>query len=112
MGVSTQDASARIDWRFETVGNAVEVNARRKLVQGKEYTFVPMEALSTDSPNLLFVQRRVWDQSSGSKFQNGDVLFARITPSAENGKTALVNLPDSVGFGSTEFIVLSPKKGG
>jgi len=101
-----------MDWRFDAFGNAVEVNPRRKLVQGKEYSFIPMEALSTDSPNVTFIQRRVWDRSSGSKFQNGDVLLARITPSAENGKTALVNLPDALGFGSTEFIVLSPKKGG
>ena len=47
--------------------------------------------------------------NSGSKFQNGDTLFARITPCLENGKTGFVQfLPadDSVAFGSTEFIVL------
>jgi type I restriction enzyme S subunit len=100
------------DWRFDVFGNVVEVNPRRKLVQGEQYSFIPMEALSTDSPNVTSIQRRVWGRSSGSKFQNGDVLLARITPSAENGKTALVNLPDARGFGSTELIVLSPKKGG
>jgi len=104
--------SSNIGWRFERLGNAIDINPARKLVQGKEYPFVPMEALSTESPNPTFLQRRVWDRSSGSRFQNGDVLLARITPSAENGKTALVNLPDSVAFGSTEFIVLSPKTGG
>src|SRR5262249_54152499 len=47
--------------------------------------------------------------NSGSKFMNGDTLFARITPCLENGKTAFVQfLPGatSVAFGSTEFIVL------
>jgi type I restriction enzyme S subunit len=47
--------------------------------------------------------------NSGSKFQNGDTLFARITPCLENGKTGYVQfLPSatSVAFGSTEFIVL------
>jgi type I restriction enzyme S subunit len=47
--------------------------------------------------------------NSGSKFQNGDTLFARITPCLENGKTGYVQfLPNatSVAFGSTEFIVL------
>jgi type I restriction enzyme S subunit len=45
--------------------------------------------------------------SSGSKFQNGDTLFARITPCLENGKTGYVqSLGDGqVGRGSTEFIV-------
>ena len=49
------------------------------------------------------------DGNSGSKFRNGDTLFARITPCLENGKTGFVQfLPnDEVSaFGSTEFIVL------
>ncbi|MCA0377115.1 MAG: hypothetical protein LCH84_15835 [Gemmatimonadetes bacterium] len=50
--------------------------------------------------------------SSGAKFQNGDTLLARITPCLENGKTGFVQFlpePESVGFGSTEFIVLRPR---
>jgi len=45
---------------------------------------------------------------SGSKFRNGDTLFARITPCLENGKTAFVNFMEEneAGRGSTEFIVL------
>src|SRR5215211_4444553 len=46
--------------------------------------------------------------SSGARFENGDTLFARITPCLENGKTAFVQglEPGEVGSGSTEFIVL------
>jgi type I restriction enzyme S subunit len=49
---------------------------------------------------------------SGSKFQNGDTLFARITPCLENGKTAFVDcFPEGVtARGSTEFIVLRSKR--
>ncbi len=48
----------------------------------------------------------------GAKFQNGDVVLARITPCLENGKTGLITLlqGDEVGFGSTEFIVLRGRK--
>jgi type I restriction enzyme S subunit len=48
---------------------------------------------------------------SGMRFTNGDTLVARITPCLENGKTAFVDfLQDGqVGWGSTEYIVLSPK---
>ena len=48
----------------------------------------------------------------GSKFRNGDTLFARITPCLENGKIAQVSFLDDneVGFGSTEFIVLREKE--
>ena len=44
----------------------------------------------------------------GSKFRNGDILLARITPCLENGKTAYVDIleKNEAGFGSTEFIVI------
>ena len=42
-------------------------------------------------------------------FENGDVLFAKITPCMENGKGAIAqSLKNGVGFGSTEFHVLRP----
>ena len=47
--------------------------------------------------------------NSGAKLQNGDTLFARITPCLENGKMGYVQfLPEKnvVAFGSTEYIVL------
>jgi type I restriction enzyme S subunit len=44
-------------------------------------------------------------------FEENDVLFAKITPCMENGKHAIArNLIDGIGFGSTEFHVLRPKK--
>jgi type I restriction enzyme S subunit len=48
---------------------------------------------------------------SGAKFQNGDTLFARITPCLENGKTGFVQFLDEgqTACGSTEFIVLRSK---
>jgi type I restriction enzyme S subunit len=50
--------------------------------------------------------------SAGSKFQNFDTLFARITPCLENGKTGLVDFlsNEEIGFGSTEFIVMRAKQ--
>jgi type I restriction enzyme S subunit len=50
------------------------------------------------------------DISSGlSLFEEGDVLFAKITPCMENGKGAFVeSLPTRYAFGSTEFHVLRP----
>lgn len=40
-------------------------------------------------------------------FENGDVIFAKITPCFENGKLSIAkNLTNGVGFGSSEFVVL------
>ena len=44
-------------------------------------------------------------------FQEGDVLFAKITPCMENGKCAIAKrLVNGIGFGSTEFHVIRPKE--
>ena len=46
-------------------------------------------------------------QSGLTLFEEGDVLFAKITPCMENGKGCFVeNLPTRYAFGSTEFHVL------
>ena len=54
--------------------------------------------------------RRLGDVSKGfTVFEDGDVLFAKITPCMENGKAALArNLTNGIGRGSTEFYVLRP----
>ena len=42
-----------------------------------------------------------------TKFKNGDILFAKITPCMENGKACIVhNLTLGIGFGFTEFHIL------
>ena len=48
----------------------------------------------------------------GSRFNDGDTLFARITPCLENGKICKVReLKNGYGFGSTEFHVFRSKDG-
>jgi len=45
-------------------------------------------------------------------FEENDVLYAKITPSMENGKTAIARgLIDGFGFGTTEFHVFRPTYG-
>jgi len=94
-------------WEVRRASDCIEINPRVKVPKDGEKPFVPMGCLSNDSMVLHDIELRTGN--SGSKFQNGDTLFARITPCLENGKTGFVQfLPGagSVGFGSTEFIVL------
>jgi type I restriction enzyme S subunit len=94
-------------WEVKNVPDCVHVNPRVAVPRDGEKPFVPMGCLSNDSMHISDIETR--EGNSGAKFQNGDTLFARITPCLENGKTGFVQfLPDShsVGFGSTEFIVL------
>ena len=94
-------------WEVRCVTDAVHVNPRVIVPREGEKPFVPMGCLSNDSMLISEIESRTGN--SGAKFQNGDTLFARITPCLENGKTGYVQfLPDAnaVAFGSTEFIVL------
>ena len=100
-------------WRMAPLSEVAHVNPPRPLQRGAPAPFVDMASLPVDRPTVGGVTVREFT-GSGSRFRNGDTLFARITPCAENGKSALVDLlPDgAVGFGSTEFIVLGPREGG
>jgi len=89
----------------------IDFNPSRSIKKGKNAPFVEMAALSQDSRDITYIFRKEFN-GSGTKFKNGDTLFARITPCLENGKTAKVNClkPGELGHGSTEFIVLKAKK--
>ena len=93
-------------WSGIPVDVALQINPKVTLRKGSEAAFVDMKALPTSGFGISDVIQKSY--SGGAKFQQGDVLFARITPCLENGKTGLVDfLPDDeVGFGSTEFIVM------
>jgi len=73
-------------------------------------SYIDMSALPTSGFMTDEVQQKAFN--GGVKFQNGDVVVARITPCLENGKTGLITLlaKDEIGFGSTEFIVLRGKR--
>jgi type I restriction enzyme S subunit len=98
------------EWEVVRLGELAVINPTYPLQRGREYSFIPMEALDENFPKVKFIQKRIW-KGGGSRFKCGDVLLARITPSAENGKTAIVDFLETYefGFGSTEFIVFSPK---
>jgi type I restriction enzyme S subunit len=92
------------------ITDVVEFNPLRQIKRGAVAPFVDMAALSENQRDISYVTEREFT-GSGSRFQNGDTLFARITPCLENGKTAKVHaLPDGVvAHGSTEFIVMAAK---
>jgi len=94
-------------WEVKLVPDCVTINPRVTVPRDGVKPFVPMGCLSSDSMIIADIESRTGN--SGSKFQNDDTLFARITPSLENGKTGFVQFlpdPDAIAFGSTEFIVL------
>ena len=71
-----------------------------------------MEAVSEHGVVIAGNQETFDDVTKGlTLFENGDVLFAKITPCMENGKGAYVEtLPTRYAFGSTEFHVMRPSR--
>ena len=98
-------------WELCRVGDVIEFNPKVPLNKERLKQSVPMSALSTTSMVLDADEFTTTFSNSGSKFQNGDTLLARITPCLENGKTAFVAgiENDEGAVGSTEFIVMRSK---
>jgi type I restriction enzyme S subunit len=93
-------------WEVRQLAEILDINPTRALRKGDEATYLDMANVPTSGPRAENWRLRPFN--SGSRFRNGDVLLARITPCLENGKTCYVDfLPENeTGWGSTEFIVL------
>lgn len=71
-------------------------------------SFLPMEAVEENTNSFHPTVRPVAEVRKGyTAFADNDVIWAKITPCMQNGKSALVRgLTNGVGSGSTEFHVL------
>lgn len=102
---------AKEDWEEGTISDLIDFNPTRRLAKDTIVPFLEMSNLSTSTYAPVYWYDRAFN--SGTKFQNGDTLLARITPCLENGKTAYVDFltESQIGWGSTEFIVMCSKLG-
>lgn len=73
-----------------------------------EVTFSPMECIH----NGFFENRKsnfAFFNSSYTQYQEGDIVFAKVTPCFENGNIAIMeNLFSGFGFGSSELFIVRP----
>jgi type I restriction enzyme S subunit len=99
-------------WLEIPVSAIAEVNPPQPSIpipEDGQVSFVRMASVEAESGILDASQLRPWTEVNKgyTKFQEGDVLFAKITPCMENGKFAVAReLHGQVGAGSTEFHVL------
>ncbi len=80
------------------------------LDHSKEISFVPMELVGDRGEIDTTNRKSIEEVYNGyTFFEDGDVVFAKITPCFENGKGAVArNLVNKTGFGTTELHVLRP----
>ena len=93
--------------------NVCKVNPKKidtnGLPDNLEVSFFPMASLSEIYGKITEPQTRLLkDVKNGfTNFSEGDVVFAKITPCMENGKSAIIaKLVNDIGYGTTEFYVL------
>lgn len=102
------------EWMTGTVDDYSIVNPSvrdisRKLDDDELVSFVPMPSVSAEEGRITdHIVRPYAEVHKGyTYFEEGDILFAKITPCMQNGKIAIANgLENGIGFGSTEFHVI------
>lgn len=96
-------------WSVCNLQDVAIINPRESIKKGEEKTFVEMANLPLNSARVM--QTAIKEFKGGTKFRNGDILMARITPCLENRKTAIVDFleDDELAFGSTEYIIIRPE---
>lgn len=96
------------EWKEYRFSDFVEINPTISLKGTEDYSYVEMKDLENGNKFCFpSIERK---PVSGARFQNGDTLFAKITPCLENGKICQVRgLKNNIGFGSTEFFVFREK---
>lgn len=102
---------------WSRVGDCFEVTRKPpglRVADYKAVPFVPMEAVPQGGQyEPRYDQKPGADITSGTYFERGDLLIAKITPSFENGKQAWVKrLPAPFGYATTEVIPLRPTAAG
>lgn len=98
-------------WEVKRLRFTIQLNPVKSELNLSDETlvsFVPMEAVNFDK-NLTLNQEKPIDEvyKGYTYFCDDDVVFAKITPCFENGKSAIAkNLTNGVAFGTTELHVL------
>lgn len=99
------------EWKEVKLEDVCQINPKTEIKDMKDddiVSFLPMTSVKAEcnyytEENVLYSKVK----KGYTKFKNGDVLFAKITPCMENGKVCIVdNLIQDIGFGSTEFHIL------
>ncbi len=103
-------------WKWCHVLDVVCTNPKVAIADpNMDISFIPMAAVSAGYlSQILLKEKRPWNtvRNGYTKFADGDVLVAKITPCFQNRKSVIANsLSNGVGCGSSEFHVLRAREG-
>jgi len=76
-----------------------------------DISFIQMDAVDEHLGNLKYIEtKKVAEKVGFTRFKENDLIWAKITPCMQNGKSAIVrNTINGFALGSTEFFIIRPK---
>ena len=96
-------------FKNQILKNVVQINPSTIFPKhNTQISFLPMECISDEYGEVIELRSKQSNDAKGyTKFMEGDLVWARITPCMQNGKSAIVkNLQNGLGCGSTEYHVI------
>ena len=90
---------------MDRFGDKICCNPTVKLKKQESYPVIDIDKITPGYKAVRSVASIEYTGQGGAKFQDHDVLFARITPCLENGKMAIADTEGQNGIGSTELFV-------
>ena len=104
------------NWQTVKFGDVATFTKKPKDLRYSEYNeipFVPMTLIPIATLfSKEFIRKPSNKISSGTYFEPGDILLAKITPSFENGKQCIIKeLPTPFGIATTEIIPIREVEG-
>ena len=98
-----------LSWQIAPIATVFEFTIKPRKFDlaknGNEIPFFPMDQIPIGSIYASnFTPKPIRQLGSGTYIENGDLLVAKITPSFENGKQAIVEIDQDFAFATTEVI--------
>ena len=97
------------NWCWIHLGELYQINPKNLAEDFVDAAFIPMEKITPGFVNEYSFDVQPWCKAKKghTQFADGDVAFAKISPCFENRKSMLLNnLPNGIGGGTTELIIL------
>lgn len=104
------------DWKLCPIADSFEFTGKPRGLDlsknGDTIPFFPMDQIPLGRIHVSqFTPKPLADLGSGTYVENGDLMVAKITPSFENGKQAIVDIKTDFAYATTEVIPMRGRQG-
>lgn len=104
------------DWKLGPIVESFDFTGKPRGLDlsknGDEIPFFPMDQIPLGRIHVSeFTSKPLAQLGSGTYVENGDLMVAKITPSFENGKQAIVDIETDFAYATTEVIPMRGRKG-